>query len=64
MSKRPSPDTNPTASVWYEDFFRGLAVELCRKAIPPEQTRAEVDFLEKALKAPQGGHLLSLVHLA
>ena len=64
MSKLPLPDTNGTASAWYKDFFRGLAVDLWRKAIPPEQTRAEVDFLENALKAPQGGHPSSLVHLA
>ena len=32
-------------------------MDLWRKAIPPERTRVEVEFLEKALKAPQGGHL-------
>jgi SAM-dependent methyltransferase len=38
---------------WYRDFFHGLALELWRKAVTPEQTRREADFLVAAL-APDG----------
>jgi SAM-dependent methyltransferase len=34
---------------WYEDFFHGVANDLWRKCVSPEQTRAEADFLEKTL---------------
>jgi len=47
-------------SNWYEDFFHGLAVDLWRKAIPPEHTRAEADFLNKALNCDVGSHLLDV----
>jgi SAM-dependent methyltransferase len=42
-------------SEWYEDFFRGLALELWRKAVTPELTRAECDFL--AAELPSGALL-------
>lgn len=34
---------------WFEDFFHGVANDLWRKCVSPEQTSAEVDFLEKTL---------------
>jgi 2-polyprenyl-3-methyl-5-hydroxy-6-metoxy-1,4-benzoquinol methylase len=34
---------------WYVQFFSGLALELWRKAVPPEVTAAEADFVEHAL---------------
>ena len=34
---------------WYENFFHGIAVDLWRKAVTPEQTRVEVDYLERVL---------------
>ena len=34
---------------WYEDFFHGVANDLWRKCLSPEQTRAEANFLEKTL---------------
>jgi 2-polyprenyl-3-methyl-5-hydroxy-6-metoxy-1,4-benzoquinol methylase len=34
---------------WYEDFFHGVANDLWRKCVSPEQTRVEADFLEKTL---------------
>jgi hypothetical protein len=40
---------------WYESFFRGVALDMWRKAVTPEQTRADVDFLEKALQLPRVG---------
>jgi ubiquinone/menaquinone biosynthesis C-methylase UbiE len=45
---------------WYEDFFHGLALDLWRKAISPEQTKAEADFLVKALRVDKGSHLLDV----
>src|SRR3989442_535891 len=32
-------------SNWYEDFFHGVTLDLWRKAIPSEQTKAESEFL-------------------
>jgi SAM-dependent methyltransferase len=34
---------------WFEDFFHGVANDLWRKCVSPEQTRTEADFLEKTL---------------
>lgn len=36
-----------TRSDWFEDFFHGVVLDLWRKCLSPEQTVAEVDFLEK-----------------
>src|SRR5207244_8231032 len=36
-----------TRSNWFEDFFHGVANDLWRKAVSPEQTLREVDFLEE-----------------
>lgn len=38
---------------WYRHFFHGLALELWRKAVTPELTRSECDFLVAEL-APDG----------
>jgi SAM-dependent methyltransferase len=48
------------ASNWYENFFHGLALDLWRKALPPEHTKAEADFLSEALHCNAGSHLLDL----
>ncbi len=45
-------------SNWQADFFSGVALEFWRRAIHPEQTLAEVDFLGKAL---QLGHHATLL---
>jgi SAM-dependent methyltransferase len=34
---------------WHENFFQGIALEVWRKAATPEQTRVEVDCLERVL---------------
>jgi len=34
---------------WYEQFFRGLALEFWRNAVSAEQTAAEADFIEGEL---------------
>ena len=47
-------------SNWYEDFFHGLALDLWRKALPPEHTKAEADFLVEALQCNAGSHLLDV----
>ncbi len=45
---------------WYEQFFAGVVVEMWQSAVPPEQTRREVDFLEQALQLQKGQHLLDV----
>src|SRR5262245_24548074 len=45
---------------WYENFFQGIALEMWGKAIPPEQTRLEVDFLHRALKLHEGSRVLDV----
>jgi SAM-dependent methyltransferase len=47
-------------SNWYESFFHGIALDLWRKAVSPEQTQAEVDFLIKALACPAGSKILDI----
>jgi len=45
---------------WYEDFFQGVALDLWRRAISADQTKAEAAFLAKALKAKRNGKLLDV----
>jgi SAM-dependent methyltransferase len=45
---------------WYDTFFRGIAVDFWRTAIPHEMTAHEVEFLRKALSAGPGRHLLDV----
>lgn len=47
-------------SNWYEDFFHGVSLDLWRKAIRPEQTKAEADFLVNALQCEAASHLLDV----
>jgi SAM-dependent methyltransferase len=47
-------------SNWYENFFHGLALDLWRKALPPEHTKAEADFLSEALHCNARSHLLDV----
>jgi ubiquinone/menaquinone biosynthesis C-methylase UbiE len=47
-------------SNWYENFFHGLALDLWRKALPPEHTKAEADFLVQAHQCDVGSHLLDV----
>jgi SAM-dependent methyltransferase len=39
-----------TPRPWFEDFFHGLATELWRRAVSPEQTAAEAAFLTRELR--------------
>ena len=47
-------------SNWYEGFFRGIVLDMWRKAVPPEQSRAEVDFLERHLRLRSGARVLDV----
>ena len=50
--------TTPTN--WYKDFFHGVTLDLWRQAIPPKQTRAEAEFLFKALQCEPGARVLDV----
>lgn len=47
-------------SDWYKHFFHGVALDVWRRAVPPEQTREEADFLEKTLELAPGARLLDV----
>ncbi|MFL6352108.1 MAG: class I SAM-dependent methyltransferase [Bryobacteraceae bacterium] len=47
-------------SNWETDFFRGVVLELWRRVMTPEQTRAEVEFLERALRIRPQAQLLDV----
>jgi SAM-dependent methyltransferase len=47
-------------SNWYENFFHGVSLDLWRKAISPEQTKTEADFLVKALECEASSDLLDV----
>ena len=50
----------PVPSNWYENFFHGVPLDLWRKAISPQQTKSEADFLVTALECEPGSHLLDI----
>ncbi|GAB4031688.1 SAM-dependent methyltransferase [Spirosoma gilvum] len=45
---------------WYEDFFAGVNCEMWEKAVTPEWTLPEVDFLVSALDVPPGSRILDI----
>jgi len=47
-------------SNWQADFFQGVALEFWRRAVTPEQTSLEVDFLERALQPAPNASLLDV----
>src|SRR5260370_21383241 len=47
-------------SNWYENFFHGVALDLWRKAVSPEQTQSEADFLVKTLECASGSRFLDV----
>ena len=47
-------------SNWYEHFFHGVALEMWRRAMTPETTRTEAEFLAKEISAPPDGRLLDI----
>src|SRR5215831_19107319 len=45
---------------WFEDFFHGITLDLWRKAIPPEHTKAEAEFLIEVLHCKSGARVLDV----
>jgi SAM-dependent methyltransferase len=45
---------------WHTDFFAGLALDVWRQAIGPDQTEDEADFLEDVFSVPAGSALLDV----
>jgi SAM-dependent methyltransferase len=45
---------------WYRTFFQGIVLDMWRKAVTPEQTRTEVDFLERHLRLRPGARVLDV----
>ncbi len=52
--------TNEISDNWYEDFFQGINCELWEKAIPPDVTKLEVDFLLSELNLQKGQQVLDM----
>jgi SAM-dependent methyltransferase len=53
MPPRTPPD-------WYRGFFRDVALDVWRDAIPPSQTQREVEFLVRALRLSAGARVLDV----
>jgi cyclopropane fatty-acyl-phospholipid synthase-like methyltransferase len=47
-------------SDWYADFFTELPNEFWRRAVPPQVTTAEVDFIEGRLRLKPGSRVLDV----
>jgi SAM-dependent methyltransferase len=45
---------------WWKDFFSGLVAEFWRKALPPEITQLEADFLQRQLAVPPAAEILDV----
>jgi SAM-dependent methyltransferase len=45
---------------WYEAFFDGVVVDMWRKALPPEATAADVEFLVRELGLRPGAAVLDV----
>jgi cyclopropane fatty-acyl-phospholipid synthase-like methyltransferase len=52
--------TNNVKDNWYEDFFQGINCELWEKAVSPEWTKQEVNFLMEELNIGPGQPLLDI----
>lgn len=48
------------SSAWYADFFTELPNEFWRRAVPPQATVAEVDFVEKRLGLAPGSRIVDV----
>ncbi|MFJ7305910.1 SAM-dependent methyltransferase [Streptomyces sp. NPDC099088] len=53
MSQSPSSD-------WYSDFFSYLPNEFWRRAVPPEATQADIDFIERELDLAPESRILDV----
>jgi SAM-dependent methyltransferase len=45
---------------WFETFFEGLATDIWRESISPEQTSDEIDFLIETLELAEGMQVLDV----
>lgn len=52
--------TPRTPHDWYRDFFRDVALDVWRDAIPAAQTEREADFLARALRLTAGARVLDV----
>jgi SAM-dependent methyltransferase len=57
---RSSPLSQIVSSHWYADFFTELPNEFWRRAVPPESTEAEVDFIERQLGLPPNARIVDV----
>jgi SAM-dependent methyltransferase len=48
------------SSAWYADFFTELPNEFWRRAVPPEATTAEIDFVEERLGLAPGSRVVDV----
>lgn len=48
------------SSAWYADFFTELPNEFWRRAVPPEATQLEVDFIERQLELVSGSRIVDV----
>jgi len=48
------------SSAWYADFFTELPNEFWRRAVPPEATTAEIDFVEQRLGLAPGSRVVDV----
>jgi SAM-dependent methyltransferase len=49
-----------TPADWYRDFFKDIALDVWRDAIPPSQTASEAAFLVRALRLRKGARVLDV----
>lgn len=52
--------TNKVKDNWYEDFFQGINCELWEKAVSPDWTKQETEFLIGELNLKKGQDLLDI----
>ena len=52
--------TPPTPPDWYGDFFKNVALDVWRDAIPAAQTEREVEFLARTLRLQGGARVLDV----
>ena len=45
---------------WYEHFFHGLALEFWRRAVTPQETERDADFIESELGLPKMSRILDV----
>jgi SAM-dependent methyltransferase len=45
---------------WWKGFFQGVTLDFWSKAVPPEWTQKEADFLDQALALPAGAKVLDV----